>query len=88
MNENNQNFSDAINVCINSMKYLIKQAFQKKATKIYDGLITSSAGNGAWNIKVNGKIHALKPYGSITPAVNMMVKVVVPQGNFSKAFFF
>lgn len=77
----------ALDELIKAMQYLIDQTMGN-TTKVYDGLVKSDAGNGRWNIEVNKKIHALKAYGSITPAVNMMVKVIVPEGNFSKAFFF
>lgn len=67
---------------------MIKSWCDENSTKIYDGLIVSSNTDGTWNIKYNGETHAMKPYGSIEPTTNLMVKVVVPQGNQNLAFFF
>ena len=70
-----------------SIKYFIDKAL-KKTTKVYDGLVISNNNNGRWNVKYNGEIHAIKAYGSVAPIVNSIVKVIVPQGNQSLAWFF
>ena len=70
-----------------SIKYFIDKAL-KKTTKVYDGLVISNNNNGRWNVKYNGEIHAIKAYGSVAPTVNSIVKVIVPQGNQSLAWFF
>lgn len=59
------------------------------STKIYDGLVVSleADSTGKWDIQYNGKIHSLKPYGSIQPSVGKMVKVFIPSGNQNLAFF-
>lgn len=77
---------DAIDAIIRGISQMIDD-FNNKTTKIYDGVIVSQADNGKWNIKYNGKIHAIKPYGNITPSINSMVKIIVPQGNQNLAFF-
>lgn len=84
--ENDVN-KEALDELVKSIVYLINMA-SSGATKIYDGIIISNAGGGLWNVKVNGKTQALKPYGSITPSENMIVKVIIPEGNYTKAFFF
>lgn len=80
-------FQEAINEMLKSIKYLIGQSF-KKTTKCYDAIIIESNADGTWQVKFNGEVHTLKPYGSISPSVGKMVKVIVPQGNMSIAFFF
>lgn len=77
---------DAINAIIQGISQMIDN-FNSKTTKIYEGIIVSQADSGKWNISYNGKTHAVKPYGSVTPSVNLMVKVIVPQGNQNLAFF-
>lgn len=77
---------DAIDVIIQGISQMIDD-FNNKTTKIYEGIIVSQADNGKWNINYNGKTHAVKPYRSVTPSVNLMVKVIIPQGNQNLAFF-
>lgn len=77
---------DAINVIIQGISQMIND-FNNKTTKIYEGIIVSQADNGKWNISYNGETHAVKPYRSVTPSVNLMVKVIIPQGNQNLAFF-
>lgn len=76
----------AISVILKSVDYLIEKRMSK-TTKIYDGVIVSNNNDGKWNIQYNGKVHAVKPYGSIVPAVGTVVKVFVPQNNQALAFF-
>ena len=80
-------FAKAVNEIIRGIKYRIDDSIRKSTTKIYDGVIVSNNNDGRWNIRYNGETHPVKPYGSITPAVDMMVKVFVPQGNQNLAFF-
>ena len=75
-----------INEILKSVWYLIKKAM-RKTTRVYDGIIISNNNDGRWNVRYNGNLHAVKPYGSITPTVGAMVKVIVPQGNQALAFF-
>ena len=56
-------------------------------TKIYDGIIVSNNNDGRWNIRYNGEVHPVRSYGNASPAVDQMVKVFVPQGNQSLAWF-
>lgn len=67
--------------------YLFK-LFMKQTTQVYDGIVVSAGTNNTWNIQYNNETHSVKSYGSGVPTINMMVKVVVPQGNQSKAWFF
>ena len=76
----------AIQELLKGIQYMLDGVL-KQATKVYDGLITASNGDGTWNIRYNGEVHALKPYGSISPAVGAVVKVIIPQGNQSLAYF-
>lgn len=63
--------------------------FYSNTTKIYDGIIISSEAksNGKWDVQFNGEVHSLKPYGSVVPSKNLIVKVQIPQGNMSLAYF-
>lgn len=78
---------DAIKQLVRGMKYIVHQIVDKSSTQVYDGVVLSEATNGKWNVQYNGKSHAIKPY-KITPTINTMVKVFVPQGNQNLAFFF
>lgn len=80
------NMDLALDEVLKSVDYMIKSALSK-TTKIYDGLIISNNNDGRWNIQYNGEVHAVKPYGSITPAVGNLVKVFIPQGNQAISFF-
>ena len=82
MNEDRQ----AVKEILRSIKYLIEHFTKTSSTQIYDGIVKSSNSNGTWNVQYNGETHALKPY-RITPSVNTMVKVVIPQGNQNLAYF-
>lgn len=83
MNSENQSLIDTM---LKSFQYLITESI-KDTTKIYDGRLSANNGNGTWNVRYNGEVHAMKPYGSIVPQVGMMVKVFIPQGNQNLAFF-
>lgn len=77
----------AIKEMLKSFAYLLEQAKQQ-TTQCYDGIIISQSENtGKWNVKYNGIISAMKPYGSVIPAIGKLVKVIIPQGNASVAFF-
>lgn len=76
----------AIQELLKGIQYMLDGVL-KQTTKVYDGLITASNGDGTWNIRYNGEVHALEPYGSISPAVGAVVKVIIPQGNQSLAYF-
>lgn len=78
----------AIKEMLKSFTYLLDEAL-KKTTKTYDGIVLSSTSDSRkWNIKYNNEVHVVKIYGAGTPTANMMVKVIVPQGNQSLAWFF
>ena len=77
----------AINEMLKRFGYLIEEAM-KKTTKCYSGIVVSNNNDGRWNIKYNGEIHPVKGYGGVIPTVNSVVKVFVPQGNQSLAWFF
>lgn len=70
---------------LKSFAYLLDEA-KKSYTQCYDGIIISN-NNDKWNVQYNGEVHALKSYGSIVPTVGQRVKVIIPQGNTSVAFF-
>ena len=78
----------AIKEMLKSFAYLLDEAL-KKTTKTYDGIVLSSTSDSRkWNIKYNNEVHVVKIYGAGTPTANMMVKVIVPQGNQALAWFF
>lgn len=78
----------AIKEMLKSFAYLLDEAL-KKTTKTYDGIVLSSTSDSRkWNVKYNNEVHAIKIYGVGTPTANMMVKVIVPQGNQALAWFF
>lgn len=78
----------AIKEMLKSFAYLLEQALNK-TTKTYDGIVLSSTSdNRKWNVRYNNEVHAVKIYGVGTPTANMMVKVIVPQGNQALAWFF
>lgn len=79
-------YQSAIKEILKGVAYLLAES-AKQNTQCYDGIIIGDNGNGKWNVKYNGETHSLKPYGSIVPAIGKMVKVVIPQGNTSVAFF-
>lgn len=79
-------YQRAIKEMIKSVQYMIQEAVAK-TTKCYDGLIVGQTENGQWQVKFNGETHVMKSYGSIVPSVGSIVKVIVPQGNMSIAFF-
>lgn len=78
----------AIKEMLKSFAYLLDEAL-KKTTKTYEGIVLSATSDSRkWNVKYNNEIHAVKIYGQGTPTANMMVKVIVPQGNQALAWFF
>lgn len=79
-------YQSAIKEILKGVAYLLAES-AKQNTQCYDGIIVGDNGNGKWNVQYNGEIHSLKSYGSIVPAIGKMVKVIIPQGNTSVAFF-
>lgn len=90
--ENENLYQATADEMIRAMQYLARHKQGRSSssgfTEIYDGILVSDNGDGKWNVRVNGKTQLLKPYGSVTLTPNTMVKVVIPQGNYSNAFFF
>lgn len=79
---------EAIEQIIRGMTYMVNDTINNSMTKVYDGIVISNNNDGRWNIKYNGEIHPVRPYGSIIPNVNAIVKVIVPQGNQALSWFF
>lgn len=79
-------YQRAIQEILKSIGYLLAES-RKQNTQCYDGIVLKSSGNGKWDVQYNGEIHSLTPYGSIVPSVGKIVKVIIPQGNTSIAFF-
>lgn len=79
-------YQNAIKEILKGVAYLLAES-AKQNTQCYDGIIIGDNGNGRWNVQYNGETHSLKPYGSIVPSIGSMVKVIIPQGNTSVAFF-
>lgn len=85
MQNNNRS---AVKEMLKSFAYLLDKAI-KKTTKVYDGVVVSATSDSKkWNVKYNNEIHAIRLYGQGIPVVNSIVKVIVPQGNQSLAWFF
>lgn len=82
---NRDEMQTAVEQIIKGVAYLIQKSKQQE-TKIYSGIVVSSASNGKWNIKYNGETHAIKPY-KVTPTVGQVVKVFLPENNQNLAFF-
>lgn len=63
---------------------LIERKMQK-CTQVFNGIVTLSLNT---NIAVNGKAYKLPVYGGNASALvdGTVVKVIVPQGDFSQAF--
>lgn len=79
-------YQNAIKEILKGVAYLLAES-AKQNTQCYDGIIVGNNNNGKWNVQYNGETHSLKPYGSIVPSVGQLVKVIIPQGNTSVAFF-
>lgn len=79
---------EAIEQIIRGMTYMVNDTINNNMTKVYDGIVISNNNDGRWNVKYNGETHPVKPYGSIIPNVNAIVKVIVPQGNQALSWFF
>lgn len=79
-------YQSAVQEILKGVAYLLAES-AKRNTQCYDGIIIGDNGNGKWNVQYNGETHSLKPYGSIVPSIGKMVKVIIPQGNTSVAFF-
>ena len=63
---------------------LIERKMQK-CTQVFNGIVTLSSNT---NVTVNGKAYKLPVYGGTESAIfnGTVVKVIVPQGDFSQAF--
>lgn len=78
---------DAIEEIIRGIAWMIQEAVKNYVTNSYDGIIVSQSNDNKWDVQYNGRIHTISPYGSVVPSVGKMVKVIVPQGNQSLAYF-
>ena len=76
---------DAIKEILKGINYMINNALSG-VTQIYDGVVVSQAGE-KWNVRYNGEVHLVKKIGNGVPQINSIVKVYVPQGNYSSAWF-
>lgn len=76
----------AIEELFKSFSFFIQEAL-KSVTSNYDGVIVSEGINGKWNVRFNGETHAISHYGDFEPKIGKMVKVFIPNGNMSIAYF-
>lgn len=83
---NNSQYDKTLDELVKSFAYMVESL--KTSTKIYDGIVISNNNDGRWNIKYNGEIHPVKPYGTVLPSVDSIVKVIIPQGNQALSWFF
>lgn len=86
MDNNQQSYQEALKAIVDGFFYAIQEYEKHNSTKIYDGIVKSSADNNKWNVQYNGETHAIKAY-NINPTIGSMVKVYVPQGNQNLAYF-
>lgn len=79
----NEEYQNAVREILRGVQYMIEEATMKSQTQIYNGIYI---GNG--EVQLNGKVYTLPQYGNIsTPTNGAVVKVFVPNGNMSMAFF-
>lgn len=83
-----EEYQKAVNEIIQSIGLLIDSTLYQNTTKIYSGIVLSANSNNTWNIQYNGETHAIKLYGTTSPNIGDMVKVVIPQGNQALSWFF
>lgn len=79
-------YNSCINKILQSVNYMIENAL-KKTTKCYNGIIVANNNNNTWAVQYNGETHNIAQYGNNTINVGDVVKVFIPQGNQSLAFF-
>ncbi len=80
------NREQVIQEILKSFQFLVNETL-KYNTKIYDGMIISKANETSWEVRYNGENHILKQYGNAAIDVGKTVKVFIPQGNQSLAYF-
>ena len=77
----NNFYKETADQVLRGVEYLLDQNNQK-STQIYSGVITSDG-----TILINGRKYNIPQYGTFTHNTNDVVKVFVPQGNMSVAFY-
>ena len=77
----------AVTELLKGISYML-ELLLNNTTKIYDGQVISNNNDGRWNIRYNGELHPIRPYGSNLPSVGQVVKVFIPQGNQALSWFF
>lgn len=77
-----EEYRSAVEELLRGVKYMVDEAI-KMQTQVYNGIFL---GNN--QIQLNGQIYQLPKYGNIsTPTNGSIVKVIVPNGNMSMAFY-
>ena len=87
MNDNRENFQQAINSMLQGFQYIVDKAKQEN-TQIYNGILLSLTEDGnIGTVLINGKQYSL-PFNGSPPdrSTGVTVKVFVPQGNMNLAF--
>lgn len=79
-------FQQVINELLRGIALMINTA-TAATTKVYNGLVTQQNADGKYEVIVNNKTYTLPHYGENGVQINQIVKVIVPQGNMSIAFF-
>lgn len=85
--DNSRQFQRVIVEFARAIKYIVDMSI-KKTTQNYLGQVLEQNIDGSYNIKLNGKVHAIKMYGNGKPNIGDMVQVFIPQGNMNLAWFF
>ena len=77
----------AVTELLKGISYML-ELLLNDTTKIYNGQVISNNNDGRWNIRYNGELHPIRPYGANLPSVGQVVKVFIPQGNQALSWFF
>lgn len=78
-NSPQQELLDAINIIV--------QKYFKETTQSYNGLVLGTIDSTTYSVKVNGQTYNIEKYGSTSPDINSIVKVIVPKNNWTQAYF-
>lgn len=79
--------SEIVNALLDGIHYLIEKAINNAPyDKVKNAKITSSHANGAYDVLVDDKTYTLKTLGNSQLNIGDIVKVLIPQNNYSDMF--
>lgn len=79
-------YSGVIKELLRGVSLLVDEKL-KQIPQMYDGLVVGSDINNKWKIQFNGETHSIPHYGDFSVRVGKVVKVFIPKGNLSSAYF-